>query len=356
MILYDPSLTMICEQFGIMLPVSASRADRIIEFLHEEAINIAQAVQVIYGKIIDNKDIDAIINREDLERVHKKEFVSDLFGANLERSLLTAWELIDSEGKPNRYEPQTATRPLRDLFQVVINQVAGSYLACRLALNGGDFCYYLAGGMHHARFDTGTGFCLVNDVMIAARKILAEDCANLIWIVDVDAHKGCGTAELVQFARKNGELTTNKNILNLSIHMAHGWPLDEETLAASPRDRAPHILCDVEIPIEKDAEIDYLPKLKEGIYALEGLSHGIKPDLVIVVAGSDPYEHDGLPSSALLRLTLEQCVARDMFVYTYLQERRIPSAWLMAGGYGDRAWEPSAYFLKKLQTAHHIHK
>lgn len=69
-----------------------------------------------------------------------------------------------------------------------------------------------------------------------------------------------------------------------------------------------------------------------------------KPDLSIVVDGSDPYEHDELLSSSLLRLSLEQCVERDMYVYRYLQERKIPSAWIQAGGYGERAWEPHAYF------------
>ncbi|MDR0568952.1 MAG: histone deacetylase, partial [Spirochaetaceae bacterium] len=73
------------------------------------------------------------------------------------------------------------------------------------------------------------------------------------------------------------------------------------------------------------------------------------PDLVIVVDGADPYEHDGLPSSGLLRLSLAQCIERDRLVFRYLRDRRIPAVWIMAGGYGERAWEPPAHFLASLR-------
>jgi acetoin utilization deacetylase AcuC-like enzyme len=187
--------------------------------------------------------------------------------------------------------------------------------------------------------------------MIAARKIQVENRANLIWIVDLDAHKGCGTAELIQFARTKGALghTAAQDILNLSIHMAKGWPLDEETLSTAKPDRAPRIKADVEIPIDRGEEAAYIPALKNGLTLLEKHSGHTKPDLVIVVDGADPYEYDGLPSSDSLKLSLDQCIERDTCVYTYLQERCFPSAWIMAGGYGERAWEPVAHFLRTLQ-------
>jgi acetoin utilization deacetylase AcuC-like enzyme len=231
-------------------------------------------------------------------------------------------------------------------------------LACLLALEeraAGEpgFCYYLGGGLHHGRYDCGAGFCLVNDLVIAARKIQARGLARLIWIVDVDAHKGCGTAELVAFARKRGELGPQANktaaeILTLSVHMASGWPLDQGTLEAALPGRAPRIPSDVEIPLESGDEGSYIPELEKGLSKLEERSGGGKPDLVIVVDGADPYEHDGLPSSAALKLTLDQCTARDWLLYTFLRERRIPSAWIMAGGYGERAWEPTTSFLRRL--------
>ena len=205
--------------------------------------------------------------------------------------------------------------------------------------------------MHHARYDHGAGFCLVNDSMIAARKLQDEGRARLIWVVDVDAHKGCGSAELAAFSRARGELgTAGAEILTLSVHMAAGWPLDQETLKTALPGRAPGIPSDVEIPLAAGNEGAYLPELEQGLYRLEALSGGQKPDLAIVVDGADPYEHDGLPSSALLKLTLDQCVARDRWIYSFLRARSVPSAWIMAGGYGERAWEPPAFFLGSLQN------
>ncbi|MDR1466594.1 MAG: histone deacetylase [Treponema sp.] len=354
MILYDPAVMTVYQDYGVMIPISASRTSKIIDFLIQnkaldnktKVYNFAQAVSAV------NVSGD-IITRADLEQTHDKSFIVDLYGQGLEKRLLIAWELIDKDGKPNRYEPEQAKKPLSALFDTILKQVSGTYLACRLAMQGtnrDNFCYYLGGGMHHARYDAGAGFCLLNDIVIAAQKILVETDSNLIWLIDVDAHKGCGSAELLQFARNAGKLNNKKNILNLSIHMAYGWPLDPETIASTPFGRAPLIPCDVEIPIAENGEAEYLSELKKGVRKLEKLSDGRKPNLAIVVNGADPYEHDGLPSSRLLRLSLEQCVERDLFIYGYLKEREIPSAWLMAGGYGERAWEPVAHFLKAIPS------
>jgi acetoin utilization deacetylase AcuC-like enzyme len=419
MILYDPGLVMGFKEYGIMLPISPSRAEKIVDFLFREGrakgplvepvLDIPGALRFLEKDGLREEKLPgegaSIIHREDLERVHQAEFVADLYGdgpagvKGLEKTLLRTWELIDSQGRPNRYEPDKAVRPLEELFQKALNQVGGTYLAARLALTGGvmlrgsrtgtpesgsqrdgnsapapGFCFYLGGGMHHARYDGGSGFCLLNDIMIAARRLQAENRARLIWIVDVDVHKGDGTAELIRFARERGELgaarrdgqtgEAGREIFNLSIHMARGWPLDEESLNAARnassggKDRAPLIPGDVEIPIESGAEDTYIPELGWGLRRLEELSRaaadsgafpgGATPDLVIVVDGADPYEHDGLPSSGLMKLTLDQCLARDRLIFDYLRERGLPSAWIMAGGYGERAWEPTANFLKNL--------
>jgi hypothetical protein len=66
------------------------------------------------------------------------------------------------------------------------------------------------------------------------------------------------------------------------------------------------------------------------------------------VDGADPYEHDELPSTALLRLSLAQLLSRDLLVYRFLQSRGVPSAWLMSGGYGERSWEVYAQFLERV--------
>jgi acetoin utilization deacetylase AcuC-like enzyme len=220
--------------------------------------------------------------------------------------------------------------------------------------------------MHHARYDAGAGFCLINDVAVAAAKILTDRVeqyqrppnpgkpVRLVWIVDMDAHKGDGTAELIRFARQRGNPPC---ILTLSIHMAQGWPLDGETLAVAKPGRAPLLPSDIDIGIDAGEEADYTPRLAEGIRELERMTAALTaesgpqsiPDLMLVVDGADPYQYDGLPSSGLLQLTLDQCLERDNFVYRYTIDRNIPSAWIQAGGYGERAWEPAAYFLQGIR-------
>jgi len=361
MILYDPSLIVHYLDYGIMLPIPPDRAKRVIDFLGNKhpVLDSAAALARLGQK-------GPALSREDLERIHSKEYTSRLYGQGLEDALLKAFELIDENGRPFRYEPERAEKPLSDLFQILLAQAGGSYLAAALALAGKTFCYYLGGGMHHARYDAGSGFCLINDVAAAAFKILAESASTpkpvrVIWIIDVDAHKGDGTAELIHFARERGELrkknkaqkstvysTDPKSILTLSIHMAKGWPLDKESLAKAEAGRAPLIPSDVDIGIDAGEEAQYTARLAEGIVELERLSGETGPDLILVVNGSDPYEHDGLPSSGLLRLTLEQCVERDAYLYRYCLDKHIPSAWIQSGGYGDRAWEPEAHFLRSI--------
>jgi acetoin utilization deacetylase AcuC-like enzyme len=195
MLLYDPGLIMRFRDYGIMLPISASRAERILESLSEKFVEGTRSNTMPYpgpvldikaalaylGEEYDESRYGGILERGDLERVHSKEFIASLLGevddgvsgkgeslSALEKALLNTYELIDENGKPHRYEPELAVKPLSALFNTITAQVAGTYLACRLALAPGPrFCFYFGGGMHHARFDSGSGFCLLNDVSIA---------------------------------------------------------------------------------------------------------------------------------------------------------------------------------------------
>ena len=364
MILYDPRFSKNFKDYGILIPVLQDRASRVLDSL--------SALPARAGKDWLCSTTTELISREDLERVHNADFIAALYDlapgsdglCGLERELLTAYELLDSEGRPRRYEPAQAICPLSGLFSTILGQVAGTYQSARLALEQG-FCFFLGGGMHHARRDGGIGFCLVNDIMIAAARLQAEGRAGLIWIIDVDAHKGDGTAEIVAALRSSlpespasnstSDSVSGHGILTLSAHMADGWPLDTETLAdakAAGRgpEQAPFAASDVELPIKSGEEASYVSRLAEGLERLEALSSGRKPNLAIVVDGADPYEHDGLPSTAGLRLNLASCVQRDLRVFDFLKKRGIPSAWLMAGGYGEHAWEPPAAFLEWVMT------
>ncbi|MDR2700896.1 MAG: histone deacetylase [Spirochaetaceae bacterium] len=359
MILYDPALLANFLDYGIMLPIPPERGKQVLEFLGSglpgPVLNAAAALALLGQE-------GPAITRADLERIHSRDYIAGLYGEGLTAAILKSYELIDSQGRTNRYEPERAVKPLTELFQGIIAQAGGTCLACALALEdaSGGFCYYLGGGMHHARYDSGSGFCLINDVAAAAFKtLLSHKPVRMIWIIDLDAHKGDGTAELVRFAQDRGELRLSGEksahdkpcILTLSIHMAKGWPLDKESLLAAEAGRAPLLPSDVDIGIDAGEEGEYTPRLAEGMRELERLSgETMQPDFALVVDGADPYEHDGLPSSSPLRLTLEQCLERDTYVYRYLTDRGIPSAWIQAGGYGSRAWEPPAHFLQSIGT------
>lgn len=348
--------------YGILIPVLDSRAATVVERINLAAPSGARN-DIVEGlgaaaRILQTGVDELVVSREDLERVHDSAYVARLFGEEdgkgekgrgLEKELLATYELIGSDGKPHRYEPEKAKRPLTALFDTILAQVAGSYTAARLALSaaGGapGFVFYLGGGMHHARRDAGSGFCLVNDIMIAVARLRAEGRIKTAWVIDIDAHKGDGTAEIA---------ATDEDTLTLSIHMAAGWPLDSATIEAARKDgrgddRAPLIPSDVELPIAKGEDDRYAIALAEGLILLERMSAQAKPDLAIVVDGADPYKADGLPSSADLALSLDQCLERDLLVHRFLTERAIPAAWLMAGGYGPRAWEPPAKFLETIQ-------
>jgi len=265
-------------------------------------------------------------------RVHSAEYVERLHSPALEKEIIATFELIDTEGKYYRYTPESATRPLTDLFERILLKNAGTIQAARLALQHG-FCFSFTGGAHHAQRDFGNGFCLINDVVIAARKLQFEKMVRRVWVIDVDAHKGDGTAALT---------AGDDSIRTLSVHMASGWPLDCPIVLADGRPNPSFIPSDIDIPIESGEEAYYLERLGAG---LGKLAEGDTADLAIVVCGADPYEKDELPSTAPLKLSLDQMFERDRLIYTWLKERKIPAVFLMAGGYGDEVWRVYAQFL-----------
>ena len=252
---------------------------------------------------------------------------------HLEQEIISTFELIDAEGKYYRYAPETATRPLTDLFERLLTKAAGSIKAARLALDPG-FCFSFTGGAHHAQHDFGKGFCMMNDIVIAARKLQHEKKVDRVWVIDVDAHKGDGTAALT---------AGDNSIKTLSVHMASGWPLDEPAVLSDGIANLSFIPSDIDIPIESGEEGYYLERLQNG---LNKLTENDNANLAIVVCGADPYENDELPSASRLKLSLEQMFARDQLLYTWLMERNIPSVFLMAGGYGEDVWRVYAQFLR----------
>jgi acetoin utilization deacetylase AcuC-like enzyme len=329
MILYDENLRPPFREFGVLLPISADKNRRIVTALREDP-----KVGALLDRYLIGPDF-AKIGSDEVGLAHTPEYTAQLHGDGLERALLTAFELIDETGAYYRYDPAIAVRPLSELREVTYRYVAGVHQACRAALTEKD-CFFLGGGTHHARADTGTGFCLVNDTVIAIRMLQRDRLIRTAWIVDVDCHKGDGTACLTE-----GDDT----IRTLSIHMAHGWPLDGPEYFADGRLNPHFTPSDIDIPVESDQARDYNRLLREG---LDRLSRFERPDLVVVLSGVDPWEHDELPSTAVLKLTADELYERDVMLYTFLEGLGIPRAYLTAGGYGAHSWERYVPFLRWL--------
>lgn len=183
---------------------------------------------------------------------------------------------------------------------------AGATLcACRAALANGVSAN-LAGGTHHAFRDRGEGFCVFNDAAVAARAMQAEGLANRVLIVDCDVHQGNGTASI---------LRGDDSIFTFSIHGARNFPFDKEQSD-----------LDIELP-DGCADAAYLLRLNEGLDTAFDLA---RPDLVIYLAGADPYRDDRL---GRLALTFDGLAERDRSVFAHCQARRLPLAIAMAGGY-----------------------
>lgn len=326
MILYDPTDRMGFFEFGIQIPILDSKVTRTFETLLQNPE---------LGRRVNAWHMDRVqetLAKEDLQRVHSRRYVDRLYSAALEKEIIRTYELIDDQGHYYRYNPEEATLPLPRLFDRILQRVAGTTQCYRTALET-RFCFYFGGGMHHAQHDFGNGFCLLNDIVIGLRKLQAENRIQTAWVIDVDAHKGDGSAALT---------LGDNTIQTLSVHMARGWPLDGAPVDAQGRPNPSFIPSDIDIPIAAGEEPRYNDRLREGLHQLEALS---RPDLAVVVSGSDPYEKDALPSTQEMRLPLPQMLARDQLIYRFLDERHIPYAGLMSGGYGPDVWEVYAGFL-----------
>ena len=326
MILYDPTDRMGFFEFGIQIPIFDSKASRAFETLAQDP-ELGPCVKEWHiARVAET------LTRDDLQRVHSQSYVDRLFSAALEKEIVRTYELIDDQGRFHRYDPAAATQPLAHLFDRIRQRVAGTTQCCRVALDTG-FCFYFGGGMHHAQHDYGNGFCLLNDIVISLRKLQAENKIQTAWVIDVDAHKGDGTAALT-----HGDDT----IRTLSVHMARGWPLDGDPFDADGRPNPSFIPSDIDIPVAAGEEKTYNDRLLEGLHQLHACS---RADLAVVVSGADPYAKDALPSTRDLQMPLAQMLERDQLIYRFLDEGGIPQAGLMSGGYGPDVWEVYAGFL-----------
>jgi len=177
--------------------------------------------------------------------------------------------------------------------------------ACRSALEDG-FSANLAGGTHHAFRNRGEGYCVFNDTVMAARTLQSEGRAPRVLVIDCDVHQGNGTAAITE---------GDDSIYTFSIHGAKNFPARKER-------------SDLDVPLpDATADEEYLDALTTALPTAFDSSH---PDLVIYLAGADPFEEDRL---GRLSLSTSGLARRDGLVYERCRRSGVPVAASMAGGY-----------------------
>ncbi|MFK4873796.1 histone deacetylase [Novosphingobium sp. ZW T3_23] len=182
----------------------------------------------------------------------------------------------------------------------------GTWLAAKLALRHG-YAANSAGGSHHALADTGAGYCVFNDLALAANRLIEEGDVSRILILDLDVHQGDGTAALT---------AVRSDIFTLSIHAEKNFPT-----------RKARSSLDVGLP-DATGDAGYLDALAGSLPMV--LEH-FMPELILLQAGVDVHVADKL---GRLSVTDEGLAERDRFVATEAKRRGIPLASTLGGGYG----------------------
>jgi acetoin utilization deacetylase AcuC-like enzyme len=183
--------------------------------------------------------------------------------------------------------------------------VGATIAAARAALDDG-MAANLAGGTHHAFADRGEGFCVFNDVAVAARVLQRDQHARRIAIVDLDVHQGNGSAAI---------FAGDPSVFTFSMHGAQNFPFRKE-------------VSDLDVALaDGTADAEYLELLAAH---LPGVLNGHQPDFVFYLAGADPYEGDRL---GRLKLTIDGLRQRDEIVMTACRRAGLPLAISMSGGY-----------------------
>jgi acetoin utilization deacetylase AcuC-like enzyme len=195
--------------------------------------------------------------------------------------------------------------------------------AARAALDDGA-AVNLAGGTHHAFADRGEGYCVFNDVAVAARVLQREGRATRIAVVDCDVHQGNGTAAI---------FGTDPTVFTFSIHGARNYPFRKETSD-----------LDVELPDGADDDV-YLTALTAHLPAV--FAHQ-PPDIVFYLAGADPYEGDRL---GRLRVSMAGLDARDALVFNACRAAGTPVAVAMSGGYAPDVDDIVAIHVQTVRAA-----
>lgn len=224
---------------------------------------------------------------EDVALVHTKAYIDDML--NLRWTART----IRSE------LPLTS-----EIIEAYFIHAQGTIIACQEALKKG-IGFHLGGGFHHAFPDHGEGFCYINDVAVGIKKMQSLKLIRRAAVIDCDLHQGNGTARIFQ---------NDDSVFTFSIHQENLYPIKEKS--------------DWDIGLDNGTtDKEYLDKLQP---AVEKILSEHKPELVVYVAGADPFFMDQLGA---LQLTKAGLIKRDEIIIHSCWKNKIPIAVTLAGGY-----------------------
>jgi acetoin utilization deacetylase AcuC-like enzyme len=224
----------------------------------------------------------------------------------------------------------------KELVDAFWLQAGGSICAADLALRD-RVCVHVGGGFHHAFTDHGEGFCVLNDVAIAIRRMQADGRIRHAMTIDCDVHQGNGTAAIFGGAEEpfppppawSAGLTAPRkpahmkqahrgDVFTISLHQENNYPVWK-----------PPSSIDVNLP-DGTTDAEYLAWLEQAL--MTGIEQ-FEPDLLCYVAGADPYREDQLGG---LALTIDGLKQRDEVVFRFARNNGIPVMVTLAGGYAVR--------------------
>jgi acetoin utilization deacetylase AcuC-like enzyme len=226
---------------------------------------------------------------DELLRVHEETYLQRVF----------AGELSDLEQRRIGF-------PWSEKMVERCRRSTGASIAAARAAKRDGVAVNMAGGTHHAMPDAGSGYCVFNDVAVAARALQHEGQAQRVLFVDLDVHQGNGTAAVT---------TNDSTLFSFSMHGDNNFPFRK---TASD--------LDVALP-DGTGDDDYLAALDE---ALTQIAAKFPADFVFYLAGADTWAGDRLGKLAVSKVGLQ---ARDEMVLEWCRKRQVPIAICMAGGY-----------------------
>jgi acetoin utilization deacetylase AcuC-like enzyme len=244
-----------------------------------------------------------------------------------------AWIAAVVQGTTSPAQQREIGFPWSELMaERAVHSVGATIAAARAALLEG-VAANLAGGTHHAYAHKGSGYCVFNDVAVAARLMQAESHRRdprrslRVIVIDLDVHQGNGTAAIFR---------DDETVFTLSLHGARNFPFRKEAGD-----------LDVELP-DDCTDAPYLEALEDALTQAWQRMAGHPPGLAFYLAGADAHENDRL---GRLKLTAAGLVERDRIVLRALRARGIPLAITMAGGYGRALATTVAIHRNTLQEA-----